>query len=179
MASHPTRLILRYRDDDLFDLLDGTTPIAHDLTPADVADLRLATGRALGAAITHSTECWRWHPDCAVREVERVRAQLTDIRTLLGIDAEAAISDPDTLTVEAVRVLVEEDRAREGRLAEVESEREHLHAGIRRFYVTWAPHLPPSWREHFEELLGDDVPFLGARAALTPAPVADDSGETP
>jgi len=36
-----------------------------------------------------------------------------------------------------------------------------LKAGIKRFYVVWAPHLPESWREHFEELLGE-VPFLGS-----------------
>lgn len=32
---------------------------------------------------THYTDCWRVHPDCAVAEVERLRAALTEVSTLL------------------------------------------------------------------------------------------------
>jgi hypothetical protein len=39
---------------------------------------------------------------------------------------------------------------------EVERQREYL----RRFYVAWGPHLPESWREHFEEILRER-PFFG------------------
>ena len=35
-----------------------------------------------------------------------------------------------------------------------EAEVERLRDGVRRFLIPWAPHLPPSWREHLEELAG-------------------------
>ena len=35
------------------------------------------------AQTTHSTECWKWHLECAGREVERLRAEKESIATAL------------------------------------------------------------------------------------------------
>lgn len=36
----------------------------------------------------------------------------------------------------------------------LESEVDVLKKGIREFLIPWGPHLPESWREHFENLVG-------------------------
>jgi len=58
----------------------------------------------------------------------------------------------------ASKVIASEQREE---LAGLRAELACLRSGIKRFYVVWAPHLPPSWREHFEELMGEK-PFLGS-----------------
>ena len=51
--------------------------------------------------------------------------------------------------------------ASQKRVAGLEAKMTELLEGIKRFYVAQGSHLPPSWREHFEELLRDETPFLG------------------